>query len=889
MDALNSHSDRNGSRFSRRCLSFSHGFHLCLAAFVAWVSFAHSLHAQSGDKSGEQQPDRVPAEIIPPAPVLSPEEQINTFQLPPGFRVEVVAAEPLINTPVAVQFDHQGRLWAVEMSGYMRNFEGTGEDEAVGRIVILTDVDGDGRMDQRTVFLEDLVMPRSVMLFRDGALVAEPPHVWFARDTNGDGQADEKEIVIRNYATQNDPTLGPRSNPEHASNSLTWAMDNWIYSANHTTRYRYSNGTWVEDPTHFRGQWGLTQDDVGRLYFNSNSDQLRADFIPGNYLARNPNLRQPFGRNVQLVRDQRVWPARVNPGVNRGYQPNQLTPEGRLATFTGACGPVVYRGHQFPEEFRGNVFLCEPTGNLIRRNRITDNAGELSAVNPYERGEFLASTDERFRPVNLHNGPDGSLYIVDMARGLIQHRIYLTSYLRRQLASRDLEAPVHLGRIYRVVHEGSSPTADFLPAQPSTEQLLSRLEHPNGWWRDRAQQLLIERADAAAIPSLRKMVAPNGNRAPLGRLHALWTLEGLGALDLKVLESALEDPYPPVRIAALRQLESFLQGSEKESAQLLLLRRAGFLPGAEQLQLLVTLGEMRTPQADAILRILLLNGPVSRLRTDAALSGLYGRELEFIEGLLADPVCGPEKKDHAPMVQRLAECVANEASPDRLARLIDRIARIPTGSWQQLALLDGIRNTIPRAQAGRPAPRIQTIELTARPAGWTELARAGSEDITKRLADIQPLIRWPGDGAAAEVIARPLNEVELASFERGKELYPVVCGACHQPHGDGQEGLAPPIRESEWTTGSEGRLVRIVLHGLRDAITVKGQKWELNMPGFSEALDDAQIADLLTYTRREWGHEAEPVSETTVRSIRESEAKAERYDQWTETELLKLP
>jgi mono/diheme cytochrome c family protein/glucose/arabinose dehydrogenase len=856
--------------------------------FAGWLATSALVLAQSGDKEGEDQPERVPEDLIPPAPVLSPEDQMATFQLPPGFRVELVAAEPLVNTPVAMQFDHQGRLWVVEMTGYMRDPDGTREQEPVGAVVILSDTDGDGQMDQRTVFLDNLVMPRALMLFQDGALIAEPPRVWFARDTTGDGRADEKVLAFENYATQNDPTLGARSNPEHASNGLMWALDNWVYSANHTTRYRYVDGEWKSEPTHFRGQWGLTQDDYGRLFFNSNSDQIRGDFVPGHYLARNPHLKQPYGINVQLTRDQRVWPIRVNPGVNRGYQRNTLRDDGMLANYTGACGPVAYRGDQFPEEFRNNVFLCEPTANLIRRNILVDQDGQLTATNAYPQAEFLASTDERFRPVNLFNGPDGCLYIVDMARGLIQHRIYLTSYLRSQIESRDLQAPIHLGRIYRVVHEGKPREMATLPAEPDTHTLIERLGHPNGWWRDRAQQLLIDRQDPGAVAKLKQRVLPRNNPLATGRLQTLWTLEGLDQLDLDDIENGVSDPDIQVRVAALRLLEPYLQGNKNEAAHLLLMRRAGFLPSTEQLQLLLTLGQVQTPQAETIMRILLLNGPPTNLRIDAAVSGLRGRELEFLEGMLSDPICGPEKAEHNPLVRRLAQCVIHEARLDRIEKLLDMAARLNSGAWQQLAILDGIASTLPPQVRGRQAPNIRPLEFVRQPEGWRKLkALQDVAEVQKRVETLTPLIRWTGDGSVAQEEVTPLTAEQMASFQRGKDLYPFVCGACHQPHGDGQPGLAPPLRDTEWTLGSESRLIRIVLHGMRDAIMVKGEKWELNMPSFGEALEDDMIADLLTYVRREWGHSASPISEAAVRKVREQEA--ERYDQWTEAELLALP
>ncbi|MFM7100529.1 MAG: c-type cytochrome [Verrucomicrobiota bacterium] len=856
---------------------------------VPWVLVIQGL-AQNGDKAGEVQLERVPADRIPPAPVLSPADQLKSFRVPEGFRVECVASEPLVRSPVAAQFDHLGRLWVVEMSGYMRHPDGTGEGEPVGAVAILSDRDGDGRMDQRTVFLEGLVMPRAVMLYRDGALVAEPPRLWWARDTDGDGRADRRELVAEDYATQDDPKLGPKANPEHASNSPTWALDNWIYSANHPARYRWVSGTWRREPTAFGGQWGLTQDDFGRLYFNSNSDQLRAELIPGRYLARNPHLRQPAGASHQLARDQRVWPARVNPGVNRGYQPGQLTPEGRLATFTGACGPVVYRGDQFPEEYRGNVFLCEPTGNLIRRNRILEEDGLLTATNAHPEGEFLTSTDERFRPVNLLNGPDGSLYVLDFARGLIQHRIYLTSYLRQQIESRQLHAPVDLGRIYLVVHTGRPRVAPRWPVQPGEADLVAALSHPNGWWRDRAQQLLVERGNPGGADAVRRVARAESNPSPLGRLHALWTLEGLGQLDLAAVESALEDSSPRVRVAALRLLEGFLEGPQRQEAILLLLRRAGFLPGLEQLQLLLTLGQVRQPQTDTILRVLLMNSPASALRVDAVVSGLGGRELEFLEGLFGDPVCGPEKRDHGALVSRLAQCVLEERDPARMARLLELASLRKPGDWQQLALLDGLATALPsagRVQGATPAP-VRAVRFPAPPKGWALLQALETAEVRSRVERLRPLWSWPGDGRTGPETGggRELDAAERASVERGRELYAVTCGACHQPHGNGQEGLAPPLRESEWVTGPEERLVRIVLHGLRDAVMVKGQRWELNMPAFLEALDDEQVADALTYVRREWGHAANPVSVATVKRIRGLESA--REDAWTEAELLRL-
>ena len=859
---------------------------------LAAVFLTFMAAAQNGDKTNELQRELVPRDIIPPAPVLTPEQEAKTFAVAPGFRVELVAAEPLVHSPVAMQADARGRLWVVEMTGYMPTPDGTGEQQPSGNIVMLEDTDGDGRMDKRTVFLGGLVMPRSLMLFQDGVVVAEPPRLWFARDTDGDGKADEKVMIADDYATQDDPRLGRKANPEHASNSPTWALDNWVYSANHAWRYRWLGGSvthWAKEPTLSRGQWGLSQDDHGRLFHNSNSDPLRADLVESRYLSRNPDLRPGFGANVQIEKDLRVWTARVNPGVNRGYQPGQLTPEGKLATFTGACGPVVYRGDQFGPEFTGDVFLCEPTGNMVRRERITNQDGLLTATNAYPGTEFLTSTDERFRPVNLHNAPDGALYIVDLYRGLIQHHIYLTSYLRKQIESRGLQSPVDMGRIWRVVREGRPVGRDRLGARPDDDELVAKLSHPNGWWRDRAQQMLVERRATGAVPQLRKLAGAGDAATPAGRLHALWTLEGLGELDLATLATALDDPAPKIRGAALRLSEGFLKGPQREAAINLVLQRAGFVPLEEQLQLLFTLGEIRTPATEAISRVLLMNAAPSPLRFDAVISGLAGREIDFLASLVQDPLCATMKNGHAPLLAGLARCVTLGGDPGKIARLLDLAAMPKPGDWQQVAILGGIAGTVPVAKPGQPAPLVRPVRFPAEPKAIAPLRNVGSPEVRSLIARVDPLLAWPGkQGMAAAVpAADALAGDDAASFARGKELYTVVCGACHQPHGNGQEGLAPPLRDSEWTLGSEQRLARIVLQGVRDEMSVKGVNYLLNMPALAEALTDPQIADALTYIRREWGHAAPPVTEATIKAARA--ATATREDSWTQAELLRIP
>ena len=675
----------------------------------------------------EQQILRVPRDQIPPAPALSPEAALKTFTLKDGFRIELVASEPMVEEPVALSFDERGRIWVVEMRGFMPNADGAGERDIPGRVSILEDTDGDGLADKKTVFLDNLVMPRAIACVRGGALIAEPPHLWFCRDTNLDDMSDEKIEVASDY--------GDPRNPEHCANGLLLARDNWIYSLYHGYRYRFSENKWVREPNPTRAQWGLSQDDYGRLFYTANSDHLRADLLPTQYLANKPSGSKMPGLGHKVAADQTVWPGRVNPGVNRGYLPATLKPDGRLDKFTAACGTAIYRGDLFPRDYYGNAFVCEPAANMIRRSVLTERDGIITAENAYDKDEFLTSTDERFRPVNLYTGPDGALYVIDMYHGILQHRIYLTAYLRRQVEDRALHQPVHLGRIYRIVPRTGAVKPPPSMASANTGELVQHLAHHNGWVRDTAQRLLVERQDTNAMPLLKSL------KSDVSRLHALWTIEGLGRFDA----AYLKDANPRIRAAAVR-----------------------------------------------------ISG-----RGDAS------------------------DRDAAPQIQ-FALSSTNRAA---LQRIVDKspfplardAARFSLGEYQVVA-----RKTKP---------------------------------------------------------ARALTAEERMQFNAGKAVYETACVPCHQLHGHGQEGLAPPLAQSEWVAGSPERLVRIVLHGMRGPIKVKGQTYELDMPALG-VLSDEQIAAVLTFIRREWNHGFSTVSPVLVKKVRE--ATAARQDAWTAADLSKV-
>jgi mono/diheme cytochrome c family protein len=772
------------------------------------------------------------------------------------------------------------------MSGFMPNADGIGEDKPVGKVVILEDSKGDGKMDKRTVFLDGLVMARSFMLVRDGILLAEPPKLWFVRNENG--KAGPKMEVAGDYAREADPKLGRKMNPEHAANSLTWTLDNWIYSAAYTTRFRTMDSDWQRQPTAFRGQYGLSQDDYGRLVYNSNSDQLRIDLVPSAYLVRNPFYRGAKGLNVNPCKDQATWPIRVNPGVNRGYRRDQLREDGTLATYTAACGPVVYRGENFPKDCYGNAFLCEPAGNFVRRNVLIEKNGTVTATNAYYHAEFLASTDEWFRPVNLNTGPDGALYVVDLHHGILQHRVFLTSYLRKQAESRGLDKAPNLGRIFRVVYERGPLGKRPQLSKATPVELVQTLSHPNGWWRDTAQRLLVESSPGAAIPALKTLATDGKNK--LGRLHALWTLDGMGLLDIETVKTALTgEQDPKVRAAAIRLSEPFLKIESSEKAILpLLLNQAAFKNVDVQLQLAFTLGQVSDPRAAVAMGAIHREFPTNEYIRDAIVTGLGGREEAFIERLAADQQWKLRQAGNEQLLGALARCVFVQKKSEPVNRLLDVIAASTTPQWQQDALINGITGTAPASgrRQGQAPVRIKLVRLPAEPKAMSILSASTDKTLKEGIARIDKMVAWPGKpGVEPEPPVTPLTVEETSRFALGKTLFETSCAACHQAHGYGMEGLAPPLVDSEWVAGTDHRLARIVLHGLHGPVFVKGQRFDLDMPAFG-SFDDGQLAAILTYVRREWEHTYDPVSPATLAKIR-TETNG-RLEAWTEAELLKV-
>ena len=290
--------------------------------------------------------------------LLSPEEAIADFQVEDGFEIQTVAAEPLIEDPVALQFDKDENMWVVEMRGYMQDKDGRGENLPLGRIKILEDKNDDGKYETTHLFMDSLVMPRAVALVQGGVLLIEPPALYFVENKNGKAGA---RLLI-------DSAFAEGGNVEHQPNGLMRAMDNWIYAAKSDKRVRFIGSKWVVEKTQFRGQWGITQDNYGRLFYNDNSTTLMGDnFMPNVFGVNDAYQRQSKNTYAVQMVSNRVFPARATPGVNRGYEKGTLDTNSKLVNVTAACGPVIYRGDNFPEAYQGNAFVMEPSAYLIKR------------------------------------------------------------------------------------------------------------------------------------------------------------------------------------------------------------------------------------------------------------------------------------------------------------------------------------------------------------------------------------------------------------------------------------------------------------------------------------------------------------------------------------------
>jgi mono/diheme cytochrome c family protein len=578
-------------------------FGFLLIGLSVYALFFSSCNQSNGPRVLKEF-KRVVRDTDPPVKPLSPEESMNKIQLPPGFHIQLVASEPMVQEPVAAAWDGNGRMYVAEMNTYMKDANATGEYEPLSRIKLLEDTNYDGTMDKYTIFIDSLILPRVILPVGNELLVGltNIRHIYSYRDTNNDGRADVNKIVFKNDNRD-------VRNLEHQNGGLLWNLDNWIYPSRDNLRYKYKNGKLIADTMvdNMIGQWGMTTDDYGRLFYSEAGPGLPAVQIqqPPAYGALNFN--DQYSENFT-----KPWPIIGNLDAQGGRE--ALRPEDNtLKSFTSGCGQSIYRGHRMPNDMHGDYFIPEPVGRIIKRGKVINRNGKIYIEDAYKQQDWLASADMNFRPINTYTGPDGCFYIVDMYHGIIQESEWTTpdSYLGKIIADKKIYKNKGMGRIYRVVHEGFLPdTVRPKMLDESSDQLVEHFNHPNGWWRDMAQQLLVIRNDQKIIPILIQMALSGKNQ--LARIHALWTLEGMDAIDKPTLYKSFKDENGQVRKTAIWISEKFIRKNDKEMIRKLAELKNDKSPDV-LVQLSLSLRTNKTAEAQKTVKELLAANPQNEM------------------------------------------------------------------------------------------------------------------------------------------------------------------------------------------------------------------------------------------------------------------------------------
>lgn len=760
----------------------------------------------------------------PDSPRSTAEELASFHLADSNLVVELVAAEPDITSPVAMAWDAAGRLFIAEMSDYPTASGG-------GKIKILEDRDGDGRFESARTFADGLPFPNGVLPWRDGILVTAAPDLWWLRDKNGDGQADERTVLFTGFA---------EGNQQLRVNGLTWGLDNWIYGANgrndgevrrpgssdppisiRRRDFRFDPTTGKFESLAGQSQFGLGRDNWGHRFLSWNTIPVRHEVFPDRYLRRQPNLTVADTiQNLLPPSDSgRVFPLTPAPLIFNKESSSH---------FNALAGLCVFRGDALGPPYAGNVFVGEALRNLVHRRILVPSGPTFSAERAEKNQEFLASTDPWFHPVNFAAGPDGALYIADFYRRFVEHPGYAPEIARGNVAWRI--GSEH-GRIWRVRRKGSTVQRRLPLNRSSGAELVEALNDPNGWRRDTAQRLLIERPDKSLIPRLTREARRGWT--VLGRLHALMVLSGWRALSAGVVEQALRDPDPGIRETAVRLAEAFMTSAgQRPSLERALRALADDASDHVRFQLALTIGEMverQQPSQDPAGARAPGPGPHSPLAaTTRALARLAQRDFtnqwhglailsssgrapsELFAALFARPIPGltPVSHDSFDFFKRLAELVAAAPSDPAWSAPWEQIGKTPAVDLPlACGFLEGClkahRDLTPFQPSAQWSQMIRLASETAaskNSRGWMRVAAIhllalakgppASETVARLLSgNDAPEIQGAAMRAAAELNDPPLA---VMIFERWNQ-YPLAVRRQFLPAAAGSAQLRPLV------------------------------------------------------------------------------------------------
>jgi putative membrane-bound dehydrogenase-like protein len=721
----------------------------------AWF---HSKHLWVQNEDTASLPDLVDRRSfktllagIQPRP-LAPAEALRTFRLHAGFRIELVAHEPMVEDPIAFEWGADGALWVVEMGDYPLGADAAGRPG--GRVRRLEDTDADGRYDRSTVFLDALPFPTGVTPWRKGILVSAAPHLLYAEDTNGDGTADERRVLFDGFG---------EGNQQHRFNGFEYGLDNWLYGANgdsggvirsvrsgataalsgHDFRFHPDDGRF--EVVAGQTQFGRRRDDWGNWFGNNNPAWGWHFHLPLHYTARNPHLAVTSHRQMLAGSSDGTRVFAISKPLQR------FNDVGMAHHVTSGNSPTPYRDELFGPGFASSLFISEPVHNVVHREVLEPSGVSFSSHRAAEelRSEFLASSDPWFRPIMLKTGPDGALYIADMYRLVLEHPEWIPKDTQEQF---DLRAGHDKGRLYRVVPDAGGLRSIPNLAAASVRQLLAHIDSPNGWQRDTAQRLLVCAQERASAPALEQLALESAR--PKARVQALATLEGLQALTPRVLLRAIADPHPAVREHALRLTEPWL--SSTPALETAVSRLADDPELRVRFQLAFTLGASPSPSAGRTLARLAAKdaGDVS-MRTAVLSSALPHLTTLIIESVRL-------VREHPSLVGLLEQLFSVASRSTNIAALAAGIDRIAASEVQDaprwtLAALTGLLDAHPgglsRALPAALHPRIKDLERVfgharaialdpARPVPERTVAvRLLGQDVRQRAADVERLAR----------------------------------------------------------------------------------------------------------------------------------------------------
>ena len=646
--------------------------------------------------------------------------------------MEVAVSFPWVENPMCLDFDATGRLWVLE---FVQKSSGPG-----AKIVVLSDTDGDGLVDAKTLQADGLDLPASMLVQGSGVYVRQPGRILWLEASNRIGGLNAGTQVLA--STEEHSMNGNEDLADHRifGGPFFSNIDNWIYSPAIGARFRANPGrplTWVQERIIDPDWSALAADEFGRLIHAKRGGGFLAEQVPHQFLGRNPNHtpEPPGSTNTEDDRDglRRLEASSSNSWIRAST--------GQLETPPLRSGTLVYTGDLLPSNYRDNLFTCDPRLGRIRRYLPTQSANQAERTFSESPEIFMDWKDQEFTPIQLKNGPDGALYVTDIGMDIDTLHQTTAFDARGENTRGTLEKQRTRGRILRIASvKGASPDRRGNSKQPGLWEAASRFNSPVGFWQDTAQRMFIEDRSMKSTQILeqwvmdhQRLVGNQDSTPPKMRLRALWTLEGQDRLREEVLRAALEDPEPTVRSAALQIVALQGPGPLRDASLSWIVRRWMGTPSRIHPSLLVCLGSAGTREADDIMRTILLGGPPSMLREDAAISALTGRELRFLEQLTQDARCGASPERHVRLMERLGRCLLNAGNPSDIERALDLAASLPETDWRIPAILGGLASpTKTKGMTNPPSTNISPRLPGDLPA-LIRLRRMGAPSIKERL------------------------------------------------------------------------------------------------------------------------------------------------------------